>query len=358
MLATANTLSDKHNFSFSCLYFLKRYFNTRFIVQVHTFLLLLAVKTSFTWHTMRKEQQFKLQKETIGNAGLTALTVDEIFSVIPDLLFVVDRNTVILEYRAGNSSDLYLPPEEFLGKSMCQVLPNDISSLFKHTIENAFKSRKIETIEYQLPVNGNPKWFEARACCSDETRCVIFVRDISELKSHQADLLYQANHDSLTGVHNRAFAIEFLSQKITEAQRKNTHTAVFFIDLDDFKIINDDYGHEAGDNALIEVSRAIKRAIRKQDLVARFGGDEFMVIIDGASELTDLLGIANKIITEVSSHNIAVGVPLSVSIGIACCEKGSLLASELIRRADIAMYNSKHQGKNCATFFEQEMTRK
>lgn len=294
----------------------------------------------------------RLMQHHISSQTDDLLTVDEIFSVIPDLIFVLDSNYIILEYRAGKTGDLYLPPDEFLGKPMHHVLPESISKLVTHTVDAALRSGGIECVEYQLSVSDNVKWFEARVSHSNHQRFIMLVRDITELKAKQADIQYQANHDSLTDLYNRSFAIDFLTQKLKEAQRKRGMTSVFFIDIDDFKLINDKHGHDAGDKVLIEVGDAIQAMIRNQDLVARFGGDEFMVILDGIATESELVAIANKVTSELANRATQLPCDVSLSIGIASCENGSLSTNELIRYADLAMYESKRQGKRRVSVYK------
>lgn len=283
------------------------------------------------------------------------LTIDEIFSVIPDLIFVLDKSDRILEYRAGNTSDLYLPPNQFLGKSMCQVLPFKVARQIKKAIRQCLKSKQIAVAEYELEVQHQLKWFEARISYSNHDRIIMFVRDISELKHKQASIIHQANHDSLTGLYNRSFAIDYLNQKLKESSRNKSAISVFFIDVDDFKSINDQYGHDFGDKVLISVANAIQETVRKRDLVARFGGDEFMVLVEDVSDNPPLALIAEKILSRLYEQTNTLLLPISVSIGISSCKNGNISSHKLINHADIAMYKSKNMGKHAVSFYTPNM---
>jgi len=284
-----------------------------------------------------------------------SLTIDEVFSVIPDLIFLLDKNHKILEYRAGNFSDLYLPPDKFLGQSMCQVLPAYVASPIKKAINKCFSSDSIQLIEYELEVHGESKWFEARVSHSTSDRVIMLVRDISELKRKQESIIYQSNHDALTNLYNRAFAIDYLNQKLKEASRNNSAISVFFIDVDDFKNINDQYGHELGDKVLILVANVLTETVRQRDLVARFGGDEFMVVLEDINNNQSLQLVAEKILNKLSEQENQLHPPISVSIGISSCQNGNVSSNKLISQADIAMYESKNLGKHTVSIFTPNM---
>jgi len=285
------------------------------------------------------------------------LTAEEIFSVFPDLIFVLDADYIILEYRAGNVSDLYIPPHEFLGKSMCDLLPEAPANAIRSSILTVKKSKNMDITEYQLEISKEPKWFEARISQSTTNRFIMLVRDVTKTKEKQAHVQYQATHDNLTGLYNRAFALDYLAQKLKEASRQSKTLSVFFIDLDNFKEVNDQFGHEYGDEVLISVANTLQAAVREQDLVSRIGGDEFIIGFSGSSTKEQLLEIADKLdgALNILTAQLNLSFELSISIGIASCEFGELTASELIRRADMAMYHKKRHGKHGATFYDESM---
>lgn len=238
---------------------------------------------------------------------------------------------------------------------MCQLLPFKVAKKIKKAIGQCLKSKQIEVAEYELEVQHQLKWFEARISYSSHDRIIMFVRDISELKLKQANIIHQANHDPLTGLYNRAFAIDYLNQKLKEAKRHHITTSVFFIDIDNFKQLNDKFGHEYGDSVLISVAHAISSAIRDKDLIARFGGDEFMVVLEGNNSNNALQKIALKIINKLDLLEYKKHPPITVSIGIASSKNGELSSNKLISHADVAMYESKHIGKHAITIYKPNM---
>ncbi len=186
--------------------------------------------------------------------------------------------------------------------------------------------------------------------------------DISDIQKAKELAQYQADHDFLTGILNRKSLTNRLSEEFTKARRHNFLHAFLFIDLDAFKSVNDNYGHDIGDKALIEISSTITSLLREEDLCARIGGDEFAVILlninnneDTASK--DVKIICQKIIDEVSlpfmigEHKIKIGA----SIGVKLFPDNEKSAHEVMLHADAAMYQAKEQGKNRFVFFDKSI---
>jgi diguanylate cyclase (GGDEF)-like protein/PAS domain S-box-containing protein len=172
--------------------------------------------------------------------------------------------------------------------------------------------------------------------------------EIDERIRAQQELTHLASHDSLTELPNRAFFTEQLTTAMFHAERRNNLLGLLFMDLDGFKLINDTHGHEAGDQLLIEVSRRMKQAVRREDIVARMGGDEFTVILNELSGQRNAEHIAEKIIHAVNQPITCgdVECQVGISIGIAYYPHNGNNADALIRHADDAMYEAKAAGKN------------
>ncbi|MCK9531974.1 MAG: sensor domain-containing diguanylate cyclase [Gammaproteobacteria bacterium] len=161
-----------------------------------------------------------------------------------------------------------------------------------------------------------------------------------------------ALHDVLTGLPNRLFFDMRLEHAISRAERHGRPFALLYLDLDDFKPVNDVYGHKAGDRVLVETGRRIRRHLRRVDTVARIGGDEFMVILDDTSGPFEAEVVARKLIDALQAP-IAIGahtVRVGVSIGASFYPRSGFTSDELIRRADQAMYDAKSSGKNRVCF--------
>jgi diguanylate cyclase (GGDEF)-like protein len=185
---------------------------------------------------------------------------------------------------------------------------------------------------------------------------VLNMRDISERKAFEDELRHQAFHDSLTGLANRALYEDRLQHALAGSLRAPHSLAVLFLDLDDFKTINDSLGHRAGDALLQAIAARIDPLLRPTDTAARLGGDEFAVLIDGVEGNTEARAIAQRIVDALRDPFTIDDRELNVtaSVGFALND-GVVQAEELLRNADIAMYAAKGDGKNSVHAFEEKM---
>jgi diguanylate cyclase (GGDEF)-like protein len=181
----------------------------------------------------------------------------------------------------------------------------------------------------------------------------------SEVKKQKSILHYQAHHDSLTELPNRVLFSARLKQEIKKAKRLESGFALFFIDLDKFKEINDSLGHDTGDEVLKIVARQLQISIRKEDTLARLAGDEFTIIMEDVADQKDISILAHDILN-ILSEPMQVGehiLYISSSIGISLYPKDANDAENLLKYADTAMYRAKENGRNNFQFYSPEMTR-
>lgn len=189
---------------------------------------------------------------------------------------------------------------------------------------------------------------------------VAIMRDITERKKTEAMIHHQANYDSLTDLPNRMLFALLLKNSISQADRSQSTVYLLSLDLDGFKLVNDEHGHEIGDCLLKEVGKRLRNNIRETDNVARLGGDEFMIILTNILHVDEVKDIAQKILTEIEKtffiENFTLNV--GVSIGIASYPNDAKNIKDLLIKADQAMYASKKSGRNRFTFYSESSARR
>lgn len=190
-----------------------------------------------------------------------------------------------------------------------------------------------------------------------ETTTVVFVRDMTGMKRLEHRMLHQATHDVVTGLFNRWMFNQQLAQALNQAQRQERMLALLLLDLDDFKSINDGYGHAIGDKVLVEVATRLRRVLRSADTLARLGGDEFIVLLPELSEPADAQRVAQKLGSVLSAPCTVDGyeVHLGGSIGIVFYPDDAHDAQTLLRYADMAMYRAKAAGRGTYAVYSASM---
>jgi len=191
----------------------------------------------------------------------------------------------------------------------------------------------------------------------DRHLSIAVVRDITERKAFEQQLSYLAFHDPLSGLPNRALFMDRLEHALARAARRQSAAAVLFLDLDNFKVINDSLGHKAGDELLVETAKRIQACLRPEDTAARLGGDEFTILLEEVAEIGDAIRVAERIAQELATpfKLDRQEVFSTASIGIALSAPGHDRPDALVRNADAAMYRAKADGKARFQLFEQSM---
>ncbi|MEI7457206.1 MAG: diguanylate cyclase [Nitrosomonadales bacterium] len=186
------------------------------------------------------------------------------------------------------------------------------------------------------------------------THYVAAFSDITQRKADEENILHQAQHDALTDLPNRVLLIDRLQQALALARRDKTHLALMYLDLDQFKPVNDTLGHAVGDQLLQEVACRIRGCVREADTVARIGGDEFVVLLTSSEDQSDALTVAEKIRTVLNQtfHLSGAQLHISSSIGITLYPEHGASEHELLDHADSAMYCAKQSGRNQVRLYE------
>jgi diguanylate cyclase (GGDEF)-like protein/PAS domain S-box-containing protein len=224
--------------------------------------------------------------------------------------------------------------------------------------------RDIEAYEDELPLrraDGEQVWARVSAVLirgeDDQVLSILLqIADVTAEHAAQAQLSYQAFHDALTGLRNRAWILDVLEVDLAEAARNGGRVGVFFIDLDNFKLVNDSLGHQAGDEVLMAVADRLQSSLRPGDRVGRFGGDEFVVVVPQVAALRDIEHVAERISSTIAQELTVQGhriVP-TASMGIALSGEHST-ASSLLRDTDSALFRAKDAGRARWHFFDEAM---
>jgi diguanylate cyclase (GGDEF)-like protein/PAS domain S-box-containing protein len=316
--------------------------------------------------TLLRAQRHALQTESLAAAVAAAsddvvmvreLRTDRELRSAPLVRFLSPSIARMLGYQPADFHDRPLPITEF-------IHPSDLPMCIEHErqlIHDQYKSIRVECRLRHF--DGRWIWFEVRSIVSNQyfqRTCVISaMRDISNERAmrdqQQSELAYQAQHDALTMLPNRWR----LNRDLQQAFAKNkADVALLFCDIDSFKHINDSLGHEAGDELLCAVTSKLQPLCNEQRQLYRFGGDEFVFLVNQAS-VDDCLELA-KIVEVTTSGYVEMAhnrVALTLSIGIAHAANADN-ANDLIRNADLAMYAAKAAGRNCHRVFDQSSKQK
>ncbi len=214
--------------------------------------------------------------------------------------------------------------------------------------------------EHRVPANGwaHADWIYRRAVYSG-TGIALTLRDISALKAHEQVLADMANLDALTQLPNRRWLMSLLPSALQRADRGRKQLALLFIDLDNFKEINDTLGHEAGDRLLVQAAARIREAVRASDHVVRLGGDEFTVVIERVDSAESVARVAGELIACLSRPYDIDGMAshaVSASVGISLWPSDGADAETLIKHADVAMYAAKSGGKGRHCFYSPALS--
>lgn len=297
----------------------------------------------------------------VGSEGTFRNLVEEASDIIMILesdLTVRYANTSIeqlLGYRredvVGTRIQRYLQPEEIRWFNRDFVAKHARSPKHPAPVETRMRHADGSCVYFEVALAKLPDE-------PDSGAVAVYLHDITEERILRSALVDLSFHDSITGLPNRILFMDRLEQALARAARQRGPVTVLFIDLDDFKDVNDSLGHEAGDNLLVAVGRRLKACIRPEDTVARLGGDEFAVLLEFATDPIDAIRVVERIMEASHAPIVFQGHRRCVtfSIGVAHADSGQERGEDLLWRADLAMYRAKENGKARFELFESDMS--
>ncbi len=298
-------------------------------------------------------------RKIVGDSEARCAIAGFILNAIPDFAAYVDRDLI---YRFCNQS--YADPtghtcEEIVGKHAEDVLGETAMEQIQPYLDQVFAGESVhyeDWVKYEFDSERYVSVLYVPHIVAEEVKgFAVLVRNATAQKRAEEQLKHQASHDPLTGLPNRSLFAEFAEAVLARAKRKSTRAALMFIDLDDFKEVNDRCGHEAGDDALRTVAMRFSNVVRSSDSLARIGGDEFVVMVEDVDDTQAVVTLANRLISmldepiETGDRRSRIGA----SIGISLYPDHGKDVRSLINYADKAMYSAKREGGNRHGFFRK-----
>ncbi|MDQ3301879.1 MAG: PAS domain S-box protein [Actinomycetota bacterium] len=301
--------------------------------------------------TERKEAEARLRATEERYRTVVEAQTELICRFLPDLTLTFANDA----YRRYFGKER----EELIGESFIERVALEDRVHYEQRLAWLTRENPARTVEHRVfKSDGEVRWqqWTDTAIFDGEGNPVEYQavgRDVTERRGLEERLEHHALHDSLTDLPNRRLFVDRLGQALRRiGRRKEIGLAVLFMDLDGFKVVNDSLGHDAGDRLLVEVAKRLGSCLRPEDTLARFGGDEFTVLIEDVRVLDDAVGVAERIVENLREPFTLDGRELYVatSIGVGLESDGTKNAEELLREADTAMYRAKDEGGGYAVF--------
>ncbi len=307
--------------------------------------------------------QAKKLDETLETLGESRLRLEMVFSVFQNTLeglLVFDQQHNIVDANASVSRITGWSQESLLKQPVDSILRSQELRLIRSGVKKNLQAEAWEGEAVAHAKDGRefPIWLRVAALSGafEQPYYIASFHDITESKDREEQIRHMALHDALTGLPNRNFLQHHLEQALATPGGRE-HMAIIYFDLDGFKRINDNLGHDAGDQVLRMVGERLLQKLRAHDVIVRMGGDEFVIVCQRIRGKEQAAEVAQRLLDGLREPFAVAGTECSIgaSLGIAMPPEGGLTAEELLKNADMAMYAAKGMGKNCFCFFSDSL---
>lgn len=278
--------------------------------------------------------------------------LDTVLNNIPASVYIKDEERRFLYANAKVSALFERPVEEIVGQLETAILPAETAAHFHESDAKVFQTNAIQRIEETVSdlVDGTSHYLSIKApiTINNKRALIGFSTDVTELYELKEQFQRLANTDYLTNLYNRRYFTEQAEREFTRSQRHRLPLTVLSIDIDHFKLLNDNYGHPFGDKILVEISALLLQGRRKEDVVARIGGEEFAIMLPNTTKSKGI-ALAERIQKQLQDNDFSVttdGLKVTVSIGMTILSETDACFDELLLRVDKALYKAKNKGRN------------
>ena len=304
-----------------------------------------------------KDLEIKMLNDQLS----TSLSRLQVFhQVQPDIGLVISEEGVCVDAFGEQVLPGFTFASDYLNQSIKEFLPEEVSKKVEGVIQHAFSSGQTQIVEFEFELNGEIKIFEGRIAEIDgygvlepKLKHVIWMaRDITQRKLSEKRIEELAFYDPLTHLPNRNLLMDRLQHTIDQVKRQKTIGALIFVDLDGFKDVNDQFGHDYGDELLTLVAQRMNDCLRDSDTVARYGGDEFVIVLERfddnlESMHSEVMNVSKRVLDSLKPGMIVRDQPflINASVGVSFIYGENAQANTVLKEADNAMYQAKNTGK-------------
>lgn len=309
-------------------------------------------------------------KTLIYNLKKSNEKFNAIIKVMPDTALILNEYGVYVDIYGSSEGSLSYSSDGLINKNIKDIFPEHQATAILNVLERTLATNEIQIFEYGLDTDKGKRVFEGRTAPifnyqsdgSSEKHVLWMRRDITLRKAAQEKIEKLVYFDHLTKLPNRLMLTQKLTECVTKLKQSKKIGALLFLDIDNFKRINDSLGHSAGDELLIEITRRLENRVNNNDTLARIGGDEFVVLLDDVAEdseqATQTISLIAQQLQGVFIENFTIGslaFKVSGSIGICLIKNGDATADKILKFADTAMYRAKMKGGNGYSFYDSTL---